>query len=336
MDLTVPLAGEDRVKLQSLQEWIAGDLVALEDEIEGLLRTDLPMLQDICEHMGQSPGKRLRPTLLLVIAKHTERANPNALFAAACVELIHTASLVHDDFIDQAATRRGLPTVYRKWGASAALITGDWIYCKVFQMMTAREMHEPTKIIARTVHSMSIAEMMQLERRGNLEMAEEDYLTIIRCKTASVIEASCEIGALLHPTLVEQREALAEFGRKCGMAFQITDDIFDYQADGDQIGKPVGGDWREGRITLPFLAAWRTAAPKERAELQEAVETAEDPQVLWPSVREFVLRHDGIAVAREQALRYAADAKAAIESIEVAPQRDILLNAADYVLARLH
>ena len=120
------------------------------------------------------------------------------------------------------------------------------------------------------------------------------------------------------------------------MAFQITDDIFDYEADGDRIGKPVGGDWREGRITLPFLSAWSQAKVSERDDLQNAVDTAEDPQALWPTVREFVRRHDGTAVAREHALRYAAEAKQAVDGIGVDPQRTILVNAADYVLARLH
>ena len=332
----MPLAGEDRVKLDSLQEWVAQDLLALEDEIDGLLQSELPLLQEITAHLGQGRGKRFRPTLLLVIAKHGERSTAEALFAAACIELVHTASLVHDDFIDQASTRRGLPTVYRKWGDSAALITGDWIYTKVFAMMTGRDMVEATKIVARTVQAMSVAEMMQLERRRRLDMSEPDYLTIIQKKTASVIEASCEVGALLHPDLVEHRASLAAFGRACGMAFQITDDIFDYEADGDRIGKPVGGDWREGRITLPFLSAWSQAKVSERDDLQNAVDTAEDPQALWPTVREFVRRHDGTAVAREHALRYAAEAKQAVDGIGVDPQRTILVNAADYVLARLH
>ena len=179
----MPLAGEDRVKLDSLQEWVAQDLLALEDEIDGLLQSDLPLLQEITAHLGQGRGKRFRPTLLLVIAKHDERSTAEALFAAACIELVHTASLVHDDFIDQASTRRGLPTVYRKWGDSAALITGDWIYTKVFAMMTGRDMVEATKIVARTVQAMSVAEMMQLERRRRLDMSEPDYLTIIQKKT---------------------------------------------------------------------------------------------------------------------------------------------------------
>jgi octaprenyl-diphosphate synthase len=332
----VPLAGEDRVKLHSLQEWIAADLAALEGEIDRMLTGELPLLQEICDHIGQGKGKRFRPTLLLITAKHDERASAEAIFAAACVELVHTASLVHDDFIDEAATRRGLPTVNARWGASAALITGDWLYCKVFALMTGRDMFDAMKIIARTCHSMSVAEMMQLERRRRLDLPENDYLTIIQKKTASVIEASCEIGALLHPELREHHAALGRYGRNVGMAFQITDDIFDYLGDLRRLGKPVGGDWREGRITLPFLAAWHAAPADERRDLEAAVAHTSDPTTLWSDVLAFVDRHRGTEVAQERALHYAAEAKQALASIDVSPQREILTNAADYVIGRLH
>ena len=331
----MPLAGEDRVKLQSLQEWIADDLVSLEEEIGRLLRSDLPMLEDICALLEKGKGKRFRPTLLLVIAKHAERASAEAVFAAACVEMVHTASLVHDDFLDEASTRRGLPTVNAQWGASAALITGDWLYCKVFSRMMQRDMFDATRIIARTCHSMSIAEMMQLERSRVLEMSEEDYLTIIERKTASVIEASCEIGALLNPRLREHAAKFGLYGRQVGLAFQITDDIFDYLGDDRQLGKPVGGDWREGRITLPFLAAWKQAPVGPREALVRAIEQSDDPQSLWPDVKSFVQRNGGVEIAHERARSYGASAKEALSGIEVDPQRDILANAADYVLGRL-
>ncbi len=332
----MPLAGEDRVKLQSLQEWIAADLLDLEAEIDGLLSGELPLLQEICAHLAQGKGKRFRPTLLLITSKHQERASAEALFAAACIEVVHTASLVHDDFIDDASTRRGLPTINRQWGPSAALIVGDWLYCKVFALMTDRDMFDAMKIVARTCHSMSLAEMMQLERRHRLDLPEQDYLTIIQRKTASVIEASCEIGALLNPHLRSHVAQLARYGREVGLAFQITDDIFDYLGDDRRLGKPVGGDWREGRITLPFLAAWREAEAGERRQLEEAITASQTPEALWPEVKSFVQRHGGVEIAHQRARLHGAQAQQAIESIDVRPQRDILANAAEYVLGRLN
>lgn len=332
----MPLAGEDRVKLQTIQEWVAPDLTALEEEIESLLHGDVPMLEEILAHLAEGKGKRFRPTLVLITARNGDRASAEAVFAAACVELVHTATLVHDDFIDEAATRRGLPTVNARWGASAALITGDYLYSKVFALMTGRDMVEPMKIIARTTHAMSIAEMVQLERKRRLDLSADDYFGVIRKKTASLLEAACEIGALYHPRLSEHRAACAHFGRAVGMAFQIIDDIFDYAGDRRRLGKPVGGDWREGRITLPFIAAWEAAPASHREVLRRDIENGGDPDELWPSVCDFVERYDGIQAAFDAAHRYGSEAKQALEPVTISPQREILSTAADYVLGRLH
>jgi geranylgeranyl pyrophosphate synthase len=332
----VPLAGEDRVKLQSLQELISADLFALEEEYRRLLSGDLPLLQEICDHLKLGKGKRFRPTLLLIAAKHGDEVDPDAIFAAACVEMVHTATLVHDDFIDEAEMRRQLPTVNARWGASAALIMGDYLYSKVFALLTARNMMDPLKILARTTHLMSIAEMMQLERRRLLDLSEEDYLTIIRRKTASLIEASCEIGSLLHPELASSRASLGRFGLNVGLAFQITDDIFDYLGDRRRLGKPVGGDWREGRITLPFIAAWRNAPERESRDLQEALVAGVEAMELWPDVCRIVENHGGVDYAYDVAARCGRLAKASIRDLSVQPQREVLAAAADYVLGRLN
>jgi len=336
----VPLAGEDRVKLQSLQDSIAPDLLAFEEEYERLLSGELALVTEICDHLKRGRGKRFRPTLLLVVAKHDDAVDPDAVFSAACVELVHTATLIHDDFIDEAETRRNLPSVNARWGASAALIMGDFLYSKVFALLTGMGRNEELKILARTTHSMSIAEALQLERNARLDMPEEDYLTVIHRKTASLIEAACEMGALANPRLLEHRETLAQYGRAVGMAFQITDDIFDYAGDDQRLGKPVGGDWREGRITLPFIAAWAHAPQAERDRIQEASQAANGDgttqAALWPEVRAFVQRHGGVDHAYEMAQSYGRRARELADQLGPVPQREILTTAADYVLVRLH
>lgn len=335
----MPLAGEDRVKLQSLQEWISLDLELFEREYARLLSGELPLLVEISEHLRRGVGKRFRPTLLLISSKSAEEPNAEAVFAAACVELVHTATLIHDDFIDEASTRRGLPTVNARWGASAALIMGDFLYSKVFALLTARQRHEELAILARTTHQMSIAEMMQLERRRRLSQTEDEYLGIIRRKTASLIEASCEMGALVNPELVEHRGRLASFGLNVGLAFQITDDIFDYEGDLRRLGKPVGGDWREGRITLPFIAAWKNAGGEARQRILDCVAAENNGgngADHWPLVCEFVQEHGGLEFAHTRAHHYGQAAKDALGGLPARPQREILAAAADYVLARLY
>ncbi len=332
----MPLAGEDRVRLQTLQEWIAPELASLESEIAKLLHSDLAMLEEILTHVSLGRGKLLRPTLVLISARGEERAPADAVFAAACVELIHTATLVHDDFIDEAETRRGLPSVNTQWGAAAALITGDYLYTKVFALLTGRGLHDCMRSLARATHAMSRAEMMQLEWRRRMDLSVDDYMLVIRNKTASLIESSCEMGSFFHPDLRKHHAALARFGRAVGMAFQIVDDIFDYHGDQESLGKPVGGDWREGRITLPFIAAWNAAEEGERQSLRKAVDEHPDPSVLWPRVREFVDEHRGVEASYEAARRFGSEAKEALDLLDGSPQHEILSTAADYVLGRLH
>jgi octaprenyl-diphosphate synthase len=182
---------------------------------------------------------------------------------------------------------------------------------------------------------MSIAEMMQLERRQRLGQSEDDYMSVIRRKTASLIEAACEMGALANPKLRAERARLAAFGLNVGMAFQIIDDVFDYEGDLRRLGKPVGGDWREGRITLPFIAAWRQADERRKGAMLESVREVEDAAELWPEVCAFVHEHGGVEFAYERARHYGALAKEAIAGLNVRPQREILGTAADYVLGRI-
>jgi len=331
----VPLAGEDRVKLQSLQSFVAGELAAFEREYESLLTGELDLLQEICGHLRLGKSKRFRPTLLLVTSKNGGEMHEDAAFAAACVELVHTATLVHDDFIDEAETRRRLPTVNVKWGPSAALIMGDFLYTKVFSLMTDRGMDEAMRIIASTTFRMSVAEMMQLERRGEVDLPEEDYFTIISEKTAVLIAASCEIGALLHPKLRRHHAELSAFGHDLGMAFQITDDIFDYRGDARRLGKPVGADWKEGRITLPFIAAWRNAPEETRKRLREAMGPKAGDPAAWEEVREMVQNYGGLEYSQEMASHFGERAKENLLTLAAHPQAGILSDAVDYVLRRL-
>ena len=332
----MPLAGEDRVKLQSLQGFVASELIAFEQEYNRQLSGELELLEEICDHLKQGRSKRFRPTLLLIASKNGDEISEDAIFAAACVEMIHTATLIHDDFIDEAELRRRLPTVNVKWGPSAALIMGDYLYSKVFALLTARRMDEPMRLLARTTHRMSIAEMMQLERKGHVDLAEAEYFTVISEKTASLISSACEIGALLHPTINGEREAFAAFGHSMGLAFQITDDIFDYRGDARRLGKPIGSDWKEGRITLPFISAWRNAPDSETSRLRSYMDEAadNDPQ-LWGDICDFVQNYGGLEYSYEMACRQGRQAKESLRCVAAHPQAPVLADAVDYVLSRL-
>ncbi len=332
------LIDNERLKLLSLRKTIAPELERLEGVFDAFLEGETPLLRDICAHIRRGKGKLFRPTLLLLAAKHDGGTVAEAVTAAACVELVHTATLVHDDFIDASATRRGQPSVNGRWGDAAALIMGDYLYAKALDALSAAGLHDAVNRLARTTVLMSQAEMLQLETRYDLGIDEATYLRVIHWKTAALIESACAIGAGFNPAVAGRAEAFAEFGRKVGFVFQITDDIFDYLGDSRRLGKPTGQDWEEGRVTLPLIAALAGAGEGERdAFLKRYADLPDDDRrASWPGVKEFVLGNGGVEYARAMARRHGDEAKAAVADVAVGAQRELLDVAVDYVIKRLN
>ncbi len=332
------IVDKERIKLITLQRTIAPALARMETEFQRITEADSPLTREICEHIRLGKSKRFRPTLLLLAAQDDRGFPAEAITAAASVELVHTATLVHDDFIDEALTRRGLPSVNEKFGSSAALIMGDFLYSKALHNLCGSGLHHAVELLARTTVLMSEAEMLQLEYRYDLGIAQERYMQIIYQKTASLIENSCRIGASFNHRLADQEDAFGEFGHKVGLVFQITDDIFDYLGDARRLGKPTGQDWEEGRITLPLIAALAGAPADERREIEE-LSQAREPATRarsWPRVKQFVTEHGGIDFAFARAREYGEQAKAALAPVATGPQRKLLAVAVEYVINRLN
>lgn len=332
------LLDRERVQLWALQKIIGGELERFDHEFNAMMSGETPLIEDVCAHVRNGKSKRFRPTLLLLAAKHDGAVPDAAITAAACVEMIHTATLLHDDIIDEAITRRGLPSINDAWGVATALVMGDYLYSKALDVLAARELSGALRLLAGTTFKMSQAEMMQLETRHDLAISEETYLQIIDRKTASLIESACAIGAGFHPEHARRAEIFGEFGRKIGFVFQITDDIFDYLGDERRLGKPTGQDWEEGRITLPLIAALRQAPADEREALLAevgAVPPAERGR-LWPRVKSFVLDRGGVDYARDLARRLGDEGKAALAPVAAGAQKDLLGVAVEYVLRRLN
>ena len=328
----------ERIKLITLQRKIGPTLELVEEEFQRITDGNSPLTRDICDHIRQGKSKKFRPTLLLLAAQDDDGIAPEAITAAASVELVHTATLVHDDFIDEALTRRGLPSVNAKFGSSAALIMGDFLYSKALHNLCAAGQHHAVELLANTTVLMSEAEMLQLEHRFDMEISEDRYLQIIYQKTASLIENSCRIGVSLNPRLAAFEDAFGVFGAKTGLVFQITDDIFDYLGDERRLGKPTGQDWEEGRITLPLIAALKNAPEPARQRIGELAEER-DSRVraeCWPEVRSFVTDHGGIDYAFGMARQFGDDAKNALGPVASGPQKDLLAVAVEYVINRLN
>ena len=328
----------ERIKLVTLQQKIAPALAAVDTEFLRLTAGETPLTREICDHILKGTSKRFRPTLLLLAAQTEDGIAPGAVSAAASVELVHTATLIHDDFIDDALTRRGLPSVNVKFGASAALLMGDYLYSKALHNLCVLGQQRAVELLANTTVLMSEAEMLQLEYRWDLEIGEDRYLQIINQKTASLIENSCRIGVSFNEGLAASEDAFGEFGRNTGMVFQITDDIFDYLGDERRLGKPTGQDWEEGRITLPLIAALRQTSPEARRRIGELAASRESGEraAAWPEVRDFVQDNGGVDYAFGQAGGFGERAKAALAPVASGPQKDLLAVAVEYVINRLN
>lgn len=332
------LLDRERIKLLTLQRIVAPELERFEAELAALMAGGTPLAGEICAHIQQGRSKRFRPTLLLLAAKAEGPVDERAVAAAASVELVHNATLVHDDFIDGALTRRGLPSVNRAWGEVAALIMGDYLYARALDVLCRRGLDDAVRQLAATTFLMSEAEMLQLESKFSLDIDEALYLRIIAGKTASLIEAACEIGVSFNPRANGHGAAFGRFGRKVGLVFQITDDIFDYLGDERRLGKPTGQDWEEGRVTLPLIASLRQAPPAARAAFTAAASGATGTawRDLWPLVKTFVGDHGGVDYARALARRYSEEAKAELDPVAAGPQKELLAAAAEYVIHRLN
>jgi len=322
------------MELKVPQEPVLKELQQVEEELESALQSDRPLIQKVGNHLLATRGKRFRPTLLLLSATLNGTVPPLAICAATVVELIHTATLIHDDSIDSSELRRGSPTVNYVWDDDVSIAMGDLIYSKAFSILVKNEMYDAMRVLAEASHRMSVGELHELEKRNDLDITEEDYMTIIADKTASLISASCEIGAMLGNPEDGARACFSKYGHAVGLAFQITDDLFDFVGHAIETGKNVGNDVRGGKFTLPLIAALKNATSKDRARMHNIVTLGDVADGRWEELLALMDEYDGIEYSKEKALAYAAEAKRTIRPFESSPCYKHLCSAVDYTVER--
>jgi len=320
------------VTLDDLQRPIRQRLDAVGDALRRAIEADFPLIRDINAHLMQMRGKMFRPTLTLLADEATGGPSARAVEMAAAIELLHLATLVHDDAVDHSVLRRGMPTINSLFSHQVSVIMGDYLYARVMVELTRLGDLEPMRILSRVTTEMTVGEMRQLLAHEPLDYTEEDYDLLIQSKTASLLAGACEVGALDAPPA--QRDALKRYGMSLGMAFQIVDDLLDYTEDEATTGKPTGLDLREHKVTLPLIFALpRMSAPAQRsvAQLMRSAEpTAEQVAEVIGAVAEA----GGLEYARERALRHAQQAEAALDVLPPTPARDALRAGITYVLDR--
>ena len=269
---TVARADAAPTALEVAQELVAHDMRAVDGLIAQRLRSDVVLVNQVAQHIVNSGGKRLRPLMVLLSANAFGYQGRNHLELAAIVEFIHTATLLHDDVVDESSLRRGRPTANAVFGNEASVLVGDFLYSRAFQMMVRAGSMRVMEIMADTTNVIAEGEVLQLLNCGDPETTEEQYLEVIRSKTAKLFEAAGKVGAVLAEAGEEAEGALGRYGMHVGTAFQLIDDVLDYRGDADAIGKNIGDDLAEGKPTLPLIHAIRHGTPEQARIVRAAIQ----------------------------------------------------------------
>lgn len=311
------------------------DLDSFESALESLDRVDIPLASAIMDHVLSLRGKRARPLLLMLVGRLGESTvRDHVLWSSVALELIHTASLLHDDCLDGTTLRRGLPTVNHRWGSQAAILMGDYLFTKGFEILCEHRLAHVLRIMSLHTHRMTCGMNREYAAWRNAELDEEEYLRIVEEKTAALFVAACEIGgvlASLPDALVAQ---LSAFGRDLGYAFQIIDDVFDFAGDPQEIGKPVGTDFRLGFATLPLIHSLVHGDPSWASRVSAAFTRGNVTDAEWEDARAFVLESGGVEAARARALAYALSARRRLAALNGSEGAAPLLATVEYMISR--
>ena len=321
--------------LAQIFEPVREELARVEREFTKHLESRIELIPQMGRYIQMSGGKRVRPAVLLLSARMCGYTGDKAVLNAAVVEFIHTATLVHDDIIDEAETRRGRLAAHSRWGNDVTVLLGDYLYIRSMAMALTQDTLEVVRLLCDVTLRMIEGELYQLTKTGDATITEEEHLEIIRRKTAFLFSGCAEIGGLLGGCSDAQRVALREYGFNLGIAFQIVDDVLDYTADEGALGKPIGGDLREGKVTLPMILLLQKAGP-EIAELVQGVvaDRAVTPEA-WRTIKDLLAHHGAVDAAFERAVTYARRAKQQLgAAFPPSTERDGLMALTDYVLSR--
>lgn len=331
---SVPSVQEKSLSLEMILETIGEDLEKVDQEFRRNLRSDVPITSSIGEHLLFSGGKRFRPILLLLSAKLCGYLGNRHISMASLIEFIHTATLLHDDVVDRAELRRGNFSANSIWGNEACVLVGDFLFTKCFSMMVENGNWKILQAISKATVLMAEGELEELIKTNDLSLTEERYLSIISRKTASLISAACQIGAILGNVSEEREVALSEFGKDVGIAFQLMDDNLDYTSKEEEFGKKIGIDLQDGKITLPLIFAFAQCSQKERAFIRETIESPSISKEAFFRVVEIIEQYRGIRYTWERAKGYVERAKGHLHLFPNSRERDALYVLADYVLER--
>lgn len=318
--------------LEALYAPISGDLEAVNGVIRRRLHSDVVLIRQVAEYIIGAGGKRLRPALVLLVARALGYSGVHHHELAAVVEFIHTATLLHDDVVDESDLRRGRKTANAMFGNAASVLVGDFLYSRSFQMMVGVDDMRVMRVLADATNVIAEGEVLQLLNVRNADATVEEYLRVIHFKTAMLFEAAARLGAILGGMDEAGQDRMAAFGRHIGTAFQLVDDVLDYSGDEAATGKHLGDDLAEGKPTLPLIHAMQHGSPAQAAAVRHAIE--EGGREAFAEVMDAVRATDALAVTREYARREAETARGMLSVLSSSPFAESLLSLCDFAVAR--
>ena len=322
------------MQIQDVFSAYKDDLQQVEKCINDNIISEIKLIPELAHHLIDSGGKRLRPLLLLICVRLCGYRAESRFPMATIMEFIHTATLLHDDVIDQASIRRGKTSANQIYGNAISILVGDFLSFKSFMLLTEIGNIDILKLISQMGNIMSEGEVFQLIKRGDINLTEEEYLTIIEKKTAILISAACATGAMMGSASQGKIDALSQFGKNAGMAFQITDDILDYMARGEEFGKSIGKDLEEGKITLPLIFAIKQSTEEEKNKIKEIITRKKGSQKAAREIIRLIKKYNGIDSSLQRAAGYISEAKSQLSVFSDCPEKDHLNAVAEYILSR--
>jgi octaprenyl-diphosphate synthase len=324
--------GEDA--LIALVSLVHDDLQATNHAIVARMDSPVALIPQLAAHIVAAGGKRLRPLLTLAAARMCGYQGMRHVNLAACVEFIHTATLLHDDVVDESLLRRGLASANAVFGNKASVLVGDFLFARAFQLMVEDGSLQVLGILSRAAATIAEGEVLQLATQNDLSTPETRYLDVVRGKTAALFAAACQVGAVVGGRPPAEEEALADYGMNLGIAFQLTDDALDYTADQAKLGKTVGDDFREGKITMPVLAAYARGTDGERAFWRRTIEASEQTDEDLDHALHLMASRGAIQTTLDRAGAFTDAAKTSLQIFPDSPLRMSLIAVADYTVNR--
>ena len=325
-----------QVSLEGLTTLLKGDLARVNRLIIERMHSPVALIPQLAGHIVAAGGKRLRPMLTLATSRMCGYVGERHIALAAAVEFIHTATLLHDDVVDSSDLRRGLATANAVWGNKPSVLVGDFLFSRAFELMVADGSLRVLEILSRASAVIAEGEVLQLMTSNDMSTDEEAYLRVIGDKTAELFAAASRIGAVLGERSKEEEIALDSYGRNLGVAFQLIDDMLDYSAREAELGKSVGDDFRDGKITLPVVLAYRAGSESERAFWRRTLEDQDQRDGDLARAIELLDRHGCLYAAWDRAGQYGAEARIALAPFPDCPEKRALLDAIDFCLARAY